>query len=698
MKKYHSYILISVAVYVTILYLLPMLYAPTHNILDCPFDKYQMEIKKSEMWCGVDPTRGRVKPAFYWMLLVRDAVGGTNPLIHYIFQAAVLCGILYFLAWLVLYFGKNLWFALLAMAVFCVSPPAVETFFTLNKQDQLVVFWLFIFTACSLSMVKSTVRSKLYIVGVSCVTLFSIVGMYFSKETGTLSFPINITVLLICLYSVWKEKDFRKYWFTSTIILNIIAFGIFVIMYMRLPYHYSIPGNTFDATFKGICLRLPDHLMYMWQTTAPVIVFLIIGICVLLYVPGLLKKIQKTTVPGILWALAGIAVYWGLTLCWTRFVERYFIIPYSFFAVLTGLVGCLLVQYAQQIKNKIGRILLIVFICMYTLWTGLFIAYGTIVRWYGEGLPRMAHANVTTDMLEYIARHVPHDTRAQFVLMPTVPEVINNMQHYLKYFEDRDDIRYSFPHTCKEVEPGYLVVPVYRSPVNFARMAVHHGHTTKFWKDRKEYGYDFETQTNIIYSVPVKYVTTLYGKFQYETVFGIPCFWKIHTDDYEFGWEIYKKSGKILNGDFSEGFAHWNYWRPEMRNEELIQIVRMWETNHPNYAVRICNPRAERVGIKQNASVVSGNVYRLSAKACSMVTNASDVLFGGRVALWQKGKKEKQLLWMSEYNRWWEKELIFTSDVSCVATLYVSMGYGNVASTGLFTNIQLEDITEKPNE
>ena len=48
--------------------------------------------------------------------------------------------------------------------------------------------------------------------------------------------------------------------------------------------------------------------------------------------------------------------------------------------------------------------------------------------------------------------------------------------------------------------------------------------------------------------------------------------------------------------------------------------------------------------------------------------------------------------WMSEYNHWWKKDLIFTNQVSGIATVYVHMGYGGVASTGEFTNISLEKL------
>ncbi|MEA3496282.1 MAG: hypothetical protein U9R42_09630, partial [Bacteroidota bacterium] len=69
-----------------------------------------------------------------------------------------------------------------------------------------------------------------------------------------------------------------------------------------------------------------------------------------------------------------------------------------------------------------------------------------------------------------------------------------------------------------------------------------------------------------------------------------------------------------------------------------------------------------------------------------------NIFFGGKLAFFIPGQKEKQIIRISEYNQWWRKELIFTNQVSGIATVYVHIGYGNVASTGDFTNIRLEEI------
>ena len=140
----------------------------------------------------------------------------------------------------------------------------------------------------------------------------------------------------------------------------------------------------------------------------------------------------------------------------------------------------------------------------------------------------------------------------------------------------------------------------------------------------------------------------------------------------------------IKNSTFDDNINSWNYWQTASKHTNYIEEI--------HKGIRILNPNAQLIGLKQHVPVVSGQVYRLSGSVRSTVTNNPNILFGGRLAFWQKGQKEKQIVWMSEFNQWWKKELIFTNQVTGMATVYIHMGYGNVSSTGEFTNISLEEI------
>jgi len=147
----------------------------------------------------------------------------------------------------------------------------------------------------------------------------------------------------------------------------------------------------------------------------------------------------------------------------------------------------------------------------------------------------------------------------------------------------------------------------------------------------------------------------------------------------------------LINGNFENKFQNWQLWHSAKTFSNTVKFINITAKKNGN-AIRIENPMKKLVGIQQRVKVESNAVYRLSGFARSIVTNNPKILFGGRIALWQKGQKEKQIIWMSEYNQWWHKELIFTNQVTGIAIVYIHMGYGNVSSTGEFTNIFLEEI------
>ncbi|MCX7847487.1 MAG: hypothetical protein N2595_05625 [bacterium] len=146
----------------------------------------------------------------------------------------------------------------------------------------------------------------------------------------------------------------------------------------------------------------------------------------------------------------------------------------------------------------------------------------------------------------------------------------------------------------------------------------------------------------------------------------------------------------LKNGDFSSGIANWTFWRDAKLYPYLIKVVKVPGPTGVRNVLRIENPDKRQVGVQQLARVVSGGVYRLSAAVRSLAGHDTNTLFGGRVAFYLQPQKEFEIVWMTEYNQWWRRELIFTNVVDGVATVYAHLGYGNVATTGEFTDIVLE--------
>ncbi len=152
----------------------------------------------------------------------------------------------------------------------------------------------------------------------------------------------------------------------------------------------------------------------------------------------------------------------------------------------------------------------------------------------------------------------------------------------------------------------------------------------------------------------------------------------------------------VKNSCFADNLNNWYKWKDANKYTNSIKIISNVRCKNIKNAVRIENPYKKFLGVRQNINVSSGTIYQLTGYARSIYDNRKK-LFGGRIGFWLPPQKEKEIVWMSEYNQWWKKELVFTNQVSGMATVYVHMGYGNVASTGEFTDIRLEKIGETKN-
>jgi len=145
------------------------------------------------------------------------------------------------------------------------------------------------------------------------------------------------------------------------------------------------------------------------------------------------------------------------------------------------------------------------------------------------------------------------------------------------------------------------------------------------------------------------------------------------------------------NGDFAQGLKSWDYWQHACSATSEVKVTQIG-AQPAQWALQIQNPHKQLTGVRQLVTLTSGTVYRLSARARSTATTNSKIVFGGRVALFLPPQPELALLWMSESTDWWAKALVFTNHVNGTATLFVHLGYGNVASTGEFANITLDEL------
>ena len=154
------------------------------------------------------------------------------------------------------------------------------------------------------------------------------------------------------------------------------------------------------------------------------------------------------------------------------------------------------------------------------------------------------------------------------------------------------------------------------------------------------------------------------------------------------------KPGRNLLADsmFKEGWHFWQRWCEAAALSNEISLVSAEAVGTGAHAARIENPRTNYFGVQQRADVVSGGVYRLCGTVRSVATNNASMVFGGRIAFYLQPQPQVFLLWYPECNQWTEKSVLFTNQVTGTAVVYAHMGFGNVPSTGEFTNIRLEQV------
>jgi len=255
-----------------------------------------------------------------------------------------------------------------------------------------------------------------------------------------------------------------------------------------------------------------------------------------------------------------------------------------------------------------------------------------------------------------------------------------------------------------------VVVSEYAFPMNYNRMPVHHAARSVFYREMQP-RVRLREVTNITLRTPVWYAKEEYNVAQYDSQWGVPAFWRMKSGEYRFGWRIYwydggagragagaqrDSSNLVRNGSFEEGMSGWRGWPSASAASNAVRVVRMREPGSVDYAVRIENADGALAGIQQAVKVEAGKVYRLSATARAPQGRQSRGMFGGRLAVFLPPQPEHQIVWMGEYNQWWERELVFTNQVTGTAVVYAHLGYGRVATTGEFSSIRLERIERSP--
>jgi hypothetical protein len=159
------------------------------------------------------------------------------------------------------------------------------------------------------------------------------------------------------------------------------------------------------------------------------------------------------------------------------------------------------------------------------------------------------------------------------------------------------------------------------------------------------------------------------------------------TNHYWIDGHLQRRVNLVRNASFADGLRFWTAFNPS--NE--VWTAQEQDARATTFLV-IGNPHGEFAGVRQDVRLESGTVYRLSATARSVITNNSQLGFGARVFCRLPSQEERELVWMSEFNSWWDKHSVWTNAVAGQATIGIHLGYGGYAATGEFTNVCVEEL------
>ncbi|MCX7846949.1 MAG: hypothetical protein N2595_02810 [bacterium] len=542
----------------------------------------------------------------------------------------------------------------------------------------------------------------------SCALLGSL-AIYSIKETGLAFLPVYFSALLLL---AWGRGIALREQFRATVFLTVCQIlGALVQMwlYLHLPATFGLGSpESFVLSPENIVHGVQRLAGYFWMT-GPYI--LVAGL-----LTGLLWWAGRHRLDGVAREQIAWVTYFGV-LClsmiaihvpWTAVSPRYYLV-----AVVAGIVWSVLAcDTSWKLASCMGvwargGVRFAVVITYLLLSTHAI--FSVLVNHVSEGRVQQRFDAAYDEMFRFVASHASLSAQVAFIQSPRQIEARQGLPILLRLLYERGDIQCVFPTSEQEyAHAEFICVPYRIGPLNYFRLPASEDEGWRFILHASTNA-TLEEFHRLSYTSTVWYVTSQFGRPQYESWLGFPAFWALKKGTYEFGWRFYEpvkgsrgvgsrpfaqdrtaRKSIVRNPHFEEGMAGWSYWGGAAVDTSLVCLVEAREGTCVQHAVRISTPPGKLAGIAQTVRLRSGEVYRLSATVRSLVTNASAVGFGARVAVFLPPQPERQLVWMSEYNNWWRRELVFTNMIDGTATVYAHMGFGGIASTGDFTDILLE--------
>jgi hypothetical protein len=371
------------------------------------------------------PETGRFFPAYWLVYSTIFGIVGARPLAFFTVNVLLLAGLLAVLVRLVRLGGGTSRQAAVAMVLFALSGPTIESFYTLSKAEPLQLTWIGISLLATAAASIEARRARR--VGLITLAAGSLLLAHATKETSLVLVPISLGWLAVERWSS-RERGPCGRFAAPYVVINVVAAAAFLV----LRWYYA-PLALAEGTYTRAYALNPETVgPALFRISAWLVrdfAFLLPLLAVT--VPSLLGG-RSAWRPPILYACVWMVGWLAVYLPWPATFE-YYLLPFAFGAA--GLAGTVVGDSGASRSHPHsvtrGRVAWSVLVTSGLLWSV------AIVNAVADARVQLTVDRSNADLVDFLAG-LP--VRSRVVVNTGVNEYLVELPMHLSQIKGRSDI------------------------------------------------------------------------------------------------------------------------------------------------------------------------------------------------------------------------------------------------------------------
>lgn len=410
-----------------LLYMLPRLLSPQFGLFDDGFNLGKVQEMPAPGWDAWELERGRFRPMYWYFWFCLYRIGGESPLVFFLGNTVLLASSLY-LYFLFLFRLTRRWqVALITVVILSISPPLLETFYTLSKGEGLQIFW--IFAALNLAYAaEQDNKQRLFDVWV----LLSALAFFMAclcKETSIVMLPFVGFVALIDVLAARVRKVSQPHKASLRMFIAVlIAIPAYLFLRSQVITTGSLGPVRYAISLSSIVTSLVRWGGYL-LSDFPYLILL--PFAILVAWKQLSETLRCLLLFSGVWMLGWIAVF----LPWTG-MTVYFQLPLTMgLALMTSVLLIALVNEDRDKKHRVFSLL-----CLFAMVVLLVLSLGNTIT---DGRIQLSTDRVNEEMLAWLSGNVPAESLV-VVNIQDPNEYYDEISLHLDEFYERSDLRLDY--------------------------------------------------------------------------------------------------------------------------------------------------------------------------------------------------------------------------------------------------------------